>query len=249
MSGYLYSASSPVTYSDPTGAMMEGEVVEEAIHIAESPEPQPPAIIQEPLSPVLPPDEITIPSQTQILLPDASQRPQEIERLNHTIYRYHGAVKEQEAAAQELKTIRDKAKQQERIYNSKRTIKHYWINQLKVRSDELSRAMRIDTLQRAVQTYDISSKEELELRIVMRAPASSTMPKEFVDLSGEQPQPQVSHAPKPTPHASEVAPVDYSAYAHRQRIKQRIHPYYPGTILRQPSHSATTSSQMEEPHP
>ncbi len=233
MSGYIYSGSSPVTHSDPTGAMMGGETVEMAIRDLSTPDLESDTedvqIIHEEVSHVPPPSPVaTLSRQTESMLSEEALAIRNTAKLRYSIWRYRQAVPIQEKAAAALKAARDRVKLLESVYNSKRTTKHYWINQVMLRASSLSYESRDYVIRRHIQDYGLSPEGEYTLRGILKTPKTfipPTMPVYVVEQPVSIPQPTYSHIQRYQLPTEEFGAIDLSGFARQQRSLQRAHPY------------------------
>ncbi|WP_419637198.1 hypothetical protein [Thiolapillus sp.] len=233
MSGYIYSGSSPITHSDPTGAMMGGETVEMAIRDLSTPDLESDTedvqIIHEEVSHVPPPSPVaTLSRQTESMLSEEALAIRNTAKLRYSIWRYRQAVPIQEKAAAALKAARDRVKLLESVYNSKRTTKHYWINQVMLRASSLSYESRDYVIRRHIQDYGLSPEGEYTLRGILKTPKTfipPTMPVYVVEQPVSIPQPTYSHIQRYQLPTEEFGAIDLSGFARQQRSLQRAHPY------------------------
>ncbi|WP_419639395.1 hypothetical protein, partial [Thiolapillus sp.] len=233
MSGYIYSGSSPVTHSDPTGAMMGGETVEMALRDLSTPDLESDTedvqIIHEEVSHVPPPSPVaTLSRQTESMLSEEALAIRNTAKLRYSIWRYRQAVPIQEKAAAALKAARDRVKLLESVYNSKRTTKHYWINQVMLRASSLSYESRDYVIRRHIQDYGLSPEGEYTLRGILKTPKTfipPTMPVYVVEQPVSIPQPTYSHIQRYQLPTEEFGAIDLSGFARQQRSLQRAHPY------------------------
>ncbi len=206
MSGYIYSASSPVTYSDPTGAMMEGEAVEAVVSSLDSAEPvTTTTVAKESVRPVAPPRVAPVSSQTESLMSYDIVTRRNIVRLRDAVYCYHETVPLLDQASADLDAAHTEVTRLKRYYETKRKSLYYWTNTLKVQSLEVPREAREQVLRQAIQEYGIAPETEYQLRNVMQAPLIPTppthsmeMPQEFL-RSPEPPIPEIPKQPQENP--------------------------------------------------
>lgn len=253
MSGYVYSGSSPVTHSDPSGAMMGGETVEMAIRDLATPDlesdPEDAQITHEEVSHVPPPAPVaTLSRQTESTLSAQALTMRNMAQLRYAILRYRQAVPIQEQAAAALKAAKDRVKRLESAYNSKRTTKHYWINQVLLKSANLSYESRDSVLRQYIQEYGITPEGEHTLRGILKTPETfipPTAPVYVVESPVSIPQPTVSHLQRYQPPTEELGALDLSGFARQQRSLQRSHPY---ARTYAPSASLGLPPQMDGPY-
>lgn len=253
MSGYVYSGSSPVTHSDPSGAMMGGETVEMAIRDLATPDlesdPEDAQITHEEVSHVPPPAPVaTLSRQTESTLSAQALTMRNMAQLRYAILRYRQAVPIQEQAAAALKAAKDRVKRLESAYNSKRTTKHYWINQVLLKSANLSYESRDSVLRQYIQEYGITPEGEHTLRGILKTPETfipPTAPVYVVESPVSIPQPTVSHLQRYQPPTEELGALDLSGFARQQRSLQRSHPY---ARTYAPSASQGLPPQMDGPY-
>ena len=253
MSGYVYSGSSPVTHSDPSGAMMGGETVEMAIRDLATPDlesdPEDAQITHEEVSHVPPPAPVaTLSRQTESTLSAQALTMRNMAQLRYAILRYRQAVPTQEQAAAALKAAKDRVKRLESAYNSKRTTKHYWINQVLLKSANLSYESRDSVLRQYIQEYGITPEGEHTLRGILKTPETlipPTAPVYVVESPVSIPQPTVSHLQRYQPPTEELGALDLSGFARQQRSLQRSHPY---ARTYAPSASLGLPPQMDGPY-
>ena len=255
MSGYVYSGSSPVTHADPTGAMMGGETVEMAIRDLSTPDLESDLesdteeipVTREEVRHVSPPSPVsTLSRQTESMLSAEALTVRNMAKLRFAIWRYREAVPIQEQASEDLKAARDRVKLLESVYNSKRTTKHYWIQQLRLKAGDLSQETRDLVIRRYIQDYGITPESEHVLRGILKTPVTvvpPTAPVYVVGVPVSVPQPAYSHVqryPLPTETAGAL---DLSGFARQQRSLQRAHPY---ARTQAPSASQGLPPQMED---
>ena len=255
MSGYVYSGSSPVTHSDPSGAMMGGEIVEMEMAIRDlatpdlESDPEDAQITHEEVSHVPPPAPVaTLSRQTESTLSAQALTMRNMAQLRYAILRYRQAVPIQEQAAAALKAAKDRVKRLESAYNSKRTTKHYWINQVLLKSANLSYESRDSVLRQYIQEYGITPEGEHTLRGILKAPETfipPTAPVYVVESPVSIPQPTVSHLQRYQPPTEELGALDLSGFARQQRSLQRSHPY---ARTYAPSASQGLPPQMDGPY-
>uniref|UniRef100_UPI003AF9E44E hypothetical protein n=3 Tax=Thiolapillus sp. TaxID=2017437 RepID=UPI003AF9E44E len=253
MSGYVYSGSSPVTHSDPSGAMMGGETVEMAIRDLATPDlesdPEDAQITHEEVSHVPPPAPVArLSRQTESMLSAQALTMRNMDKLRYAIWRYRQAVPIQEQASVALKAAKDRVKRLESAYNSKRTTKHYWINQVLLKSANLSYESRDSVLRQYIQEYGITPEGEHTLRGILKTPETfipPTAPVYVVESPVSIPQPTVSHLQRYQPPTEELGALDLSGFARQQRSLQRSHPY---ARTYAPSASLGLPPQMDGPY-
>uniref|UniRef100_UPI003AF6F82E hypothetical protein n=1 Tax=Thiolapillus sp. TaxID=2017437 RepID=UPI003AF6F82E len=243
----------PVTHSDPTGAMMGGETVEMAIRDLSTPDLESDTedvqIIHEEVSHVPPPSPVaTLSRQTESMLSEEALAIRNTAKLRYSIWRYRQAVPIQEKAAAALKAARDRVKLLESVYNSKRTTKHYWINQVMLRASSLSYESRDYVIRRHIQDYGLSPEGEYTLRGILKTPKTfipPTMPVYVVEQPVSIPQPTYSHIQRYQLPTEELGAMDLSGYARQQRSLQRAHPY---ARTHAPSASQGLPPQLDGPY-
>ncbi len=253
MSGYIYSGSSPVTHSDPTGAMMGGETVEMAIRDLSTPDLESDTedvqITHEEVSRVPPPSPVsTLSKQTESMLSEEALAMRNMSKLRHAIWRYRQAIPIQEQAAAALKAARDKVKLLESVYNSKRTTKHYWLNQVMLKASTLPTESRDSIIRQYRKDYGLTPEGEYTLRSILKTPKTfipTTVPVYVVEQPVSIPQPTYSHIQRYQLPTEELGAMDLSGYARQQRSLQRAHPY---ARTHAPSASQGLPPRMDGPY-
>ena len=235
MSGYIYSASSPVTYSDPTGAMMGGEAVEAVVSSLDSTDPvTTTTVAKESVTPVAPPRVPPMSSKRESMMSDNERAKRNIAKLRDAVFRYQAVVPLLNKATEDLRAARMAVRRLETSYNSKRTSFYYWEQKLKRLSFEVPRKAREQVVRQATQEYGIAPEAEYQLRNAMKTPLIPTspthsmeMPQEFL-RSPERPIPEIPKQPQENPvqqytlrPETPATGLDLSTHAHTQPSSSR----------------------------